>query len=133
MITYATAIDYSAHFNDDVLKRNTQNVIALFKHWGLKNDEECNLLGGISAAQLAKLKKGTAFVSGRDAIERMGNLLGIHKNLRILYPYNRDVVYRWVKGRHHQLDQRTPLDVMLETGYLGIAQIRRMTDYIRGQ
>jgi hypothetical protein len=110
--------------NEDILKRNTRNVVALFEHWGLKNDEICNLLGG---------KKGTAAVSGRDTIERVGNLLGLHKNLRILYPYNREVVYQWIKGRNLKLDNLTPLDIMLEYGYLGIAQIRRLTDYMRGQ
>ena len=117
----------------DILKRNTQNAIALFAHWKLKNEEECNLLGGISPAQLAKYKKGLAYVNGRDAIERVGNLLGIHKNLRILYPYNRDVVYLWVKGRNQTLNNLSPLDIMLEHGYIGIAQIRRFTDYLRGQ
>lgn len=119
--------------NEDVLKRNTQNVVALFKHWQLKNEEECELLGGISPAQLAKFKKGTAHISGRDTIERVGNLLGIHKNLRILYPYNREIVYQWVKGRNKKLHNLRPLDVMLEQGYIGIAQIRRLTDFMRGQ
>lgn len=123
----------SHDLNDEVLKRNTRNAISLFQHWGLKNDEECNLFGGISPAQLAKFKKGTAFISGRDTIERVGNLLGIHKNLRILYPYNRDVVYQWIKGRNLKLHNLSPLDTMLEYGYIGIAQIRRFTDHIRGQ
>jgi hypothetical protein len=128
------AFIHSSHdLDDEVLKRNTRNVIALFRHWGLKNDEECDLLGGISLAQLAKFKKGTAFISGRDTIERVGNLLGIHKNLRILYPHNREVVYQWIKGRNLRLHNLTPLDVMLEYGYLGIAQIRRFTDNMRGQ
>ena len=132
-MTNLAKLDLFDDLPDDVLKRNTQNVIALFKHWGLKNDEECNLLGGISPAQLAKFKKGTAFVSGRDAIERVGNLLGIHKNLRTLYPNNRNVVYQWVKGRNRTLHNLSPLETMLEHGYIGIAQIRRFTDYIRGQ
>ena len=132
-MTNLAVFNQSHNLTDDVLKRNTQNVIALFKHWKLKNDEECNLLGGISPAQLAKYKKGTAFVSGRDTIERVGNLLGIHKNLRILYPYDRDVVYQWIKGRNQKLHNLSPLDTMLEHGYIGIAQIRRFTDYIRGQ
>lgn len=118
---------------DDVLKRNTKNVIVLFKHWQLKNDEERNLLGGISAAQLAKFKNGKAYISGRDTIERVGNLLGIHKSLRILYPYNRDVVYQWVKARNRKLHNLSPLDLMLEHGYLGIAQVRRFTDHMRGK
>lgn len=119
--------------DEDVLKRNTRNVIALFKRWELKNEEECTLLGGISSAQLAKLKNGTAFISGRDNIERVGNLLGIHKNLRILYPYNREIVYQWIKSRNAQLHHMSPLETMLEYGYIGIAQIRRFTDYMRGQ
>ncbi|KTC92421.1 hypothetical protein OQJ18_10360 [Fluoribacter dumoffii] len=123
----------SSVINEDVLKRNTQNVVALFKHWQLKNEEECELLGGISPAQLAKFKKGTAHISGRDTIERVGHLLGIHKNLRILYPYNREIVYQWVKGRNKKLHNLRPLDVMLEQGYIGIAQIRRFTDFMRGQ
>jgi len=117
----------------EYLQRNTSNIIALFKHWNLKNEEECSLLGGISAAQLAKLKNGKAAIKGRDALERMGNLLGIHKNLRILYPYNRDVVYKWIKARNRKLHNLSPLDLMLEQGFLGIAQVRRFTDFLRGQ
>ena len=126
-------LESSYHLDDEVLKRNTRNVIVLLQHWGLKNEEECNLFGGISLAQLAKFKKGTAFISGRDTIERVGNLLGIHKNLRILYPYNREVVYQWIKGRNLSLHNVSPLDTMLEYGYIGIAQIRRFTDHMRGQ
>jgi len=110
-------LESSYHLDDEVLKRNTRNVIVLFQHWGLKNEEECNLFG----------------ISGRDTIERVGNLLGIHKNLRILYPYNREVVYQWIKGRNQTLHNLSPLDTMLEYGYIGIAQIRRFTDHIRGQ
>src|SRR5690242_8619978 len=124
----------NAHYalSDDVKKRNTENIIALFKHWNLKNEEECELLGGVSLAQLAKFKKGTAFISNQDTLDRVGNLLGIHKNLRILYPYNREVVYGWIKARNRKLHNLTPLEVMLEKRYIGIAQIRRMTDFMRG-
>ena len=132
-MAHLAALKSSHDLDDQVLKRNTRNAIALFQHWGLKNDEECNLFGGISPAQLAKFKKGTAFISSRDTIERVGNLLGIHKNLRILYPYNRDIVYQWIKGRNLKLHNVSPLDIMLEYGYIGIAQIRRFTDHIRGQ
>lgn len=127
------AFSFKPDLPHDVLKRATHSVVVLFEHWGLKNEEECNLLGGISPAQLAKFKKGTAIITGRDTIERVGNLLGIHKNLRILYPHNRDLVYRWVKGRNLKLHNLAPLDIMLEYGYIGIAQIRRFTDYQRGQ
>ncbi|WP_019217475.1 hypothetical protein [Legionella tunisiensis] len=53
--------------------------------------------------------------------------------MRILYPYNRDVVYQWIKARNQKLHNLSPLDTMLEYGYIGIAQIRRFTDHLRGQ
>jgi hypothetical protein len=133
MTNIVISVPSSDVMEDESLKRNTQNVIALFTHWKLKNNEECNLLGGVSMAQLAKLKKGTAIISGRDTVDRVGNLLGIHKSLRILYPHNREVVYRWIRTRNRKLHNLTPLDVMLEHGYIGIAQIRRFTDHMRGQ
>ncbi|WP_131783374.1 antitoxin Xre/MbcA/ParS toxin-binding domain-containing protein [Legionella gresilensis] len=120
------------HNNVDNLKRNTANIIQLFKHWDLKVDEQCNLLGGISPQQLNNFQNGKAHISGRDTIERVGNLLGIHKSLRILYPYNRAVVYRWIKARNKKLHNLTPLEVMLSQGYIGIAQVRKLTDYMRG-
>ena len=52
-------LESSKDLDDEILKRNTRNAIALFQHWGLKHAEECNLFGGISLAQLAKFKKGT--------------------------------------------------------------------------
>ncbi|MDX2346692.1 MAG: hypothetical protein QNK11_07480 [Legionella sp.] len=116
----------------DNLKRNTANIIQLFKHWDLKIEEQCVLLGGISPQQLNKFKNGKAHISGIDTIERVGNLLGIHKSLRILYPYNRAAVYKWVKAKNKKLHNFTPLEVMLSTHYIGIAQIRKLTDYMRG-
>ncbi|MDI9819278.1 MULTISPECIES: antitoxin Xre/MbcA/ParS toxin-binding domain-containing protein [unclassified Legionella] len=120
------------NLNEDSLKRNTQNIIALFNRWELKNDEQRNLLGGISSAQLDKFKKGTAHIAGRDTIERVSNLLGIHKSLRIIYPENREVVYRWIKARNRKFDNLTPLEIMLDYGYIGIAQVRLLTDHMRG-
>lgn len=123
----------SGDLSVDMLQRNTASVIQLFKHWDLKVDEQCNLLGGISPQQLNKFKNGKAHISGRDTIERVGNLLGIHKCLRILYPHNRAVVYNWVKSRNKKLHNLPPLEVMLTEGYIGIAQIRKLTDFMRGR
>ena len=116
----------------ETLKRNTENIIQLFNRWELKVEDQCCLLGGISPQQLNKFKNGKAHISGRDTVERVGNLLGIHKSLRILYPYNHKVVYQWVKARNKRLHNLTPLEIMLNDGYIGIAQIRKLTDYMRG-
>lgn len=133
-VSDSTALKNSLSIGLDIdnLSRNTANVIQLFKLWELTVDEQCNLLGGISPQQLNKFQKNTARISGRDTIERVGNLLGIHKCLRILYPYNKPVVYKWVKARNKKLHNLTPLDVMLSEGYIGIAQIRKLTDFMRG-
>jgi hypothetical protein len=120
------------HIDADKLIRNTANIIQLFKHWDLKIEEQCNLLGGISPQQLHKFKNGKAHISGRDTLERVGNLLGIHKSLRILYPYNKSVVYQWIKAKNKKLHNLSPLEIMLSEGYIGIAQIRKLSDHMRG-
>lgn len=126
------SLAYTKDLDRDFLLKNTRNIMALFKRWELTNPQQIELLGEISPAQLDKFKNGTACISGRDTIERVGNLLGIHKSLRILFPRNREVVYKWVKARNKKLHNLSPLEVMLEYGYLGIAQVRRYTDHMRG-
>ena len=113
----------------------TKMVTQLFEHWNISDKEQCELLGDVSKAQLHKFKNGQSHIKGRDAIERVANLLGIHKSLRLLFPHpsNRKLVYCWIKSRNERLQGLTPLQIMLDKGYRGIEQIRLLTDYLRGQ
>ncbi|MGJ3502329.1 hypothetical protein PsalN5692_03687 (plasmid) [Piscirickettsia salmonis] len=120
--------------NDELLSA-TKMVVKLFYHWNLTEKEQQALLNNVSRSQLQKFKRGNAHITTRDSIERLGNLLGIHKSLRILFSdkSNRDLVYKWIKARNVRLQGLSPLQVMLDKGYRGIEQVRLLTDFLRGQ
>ena len=109
-------------------------VTRLFELWELATADQLELLGlsRTSRAQLSKYRKGGALPSSRDMLDRIGWLLSIHKNLRLLYPRNENIRYTWVKRRNQILDDQRPLDIMKYQGLIGIARVARYLDYIRG-
>ena len=94
--------------NSDARKKLARMVTRLFELWNLPTADQLELLGlsRTSRAQLSKYRKGGALPSSRDMLDRIGWLLSIHKNLRLLYPRNENIRYTWVKRRNQIL----PLD-----------------------
>ncbi len=61
-------------------------------------------------------------------------MLGIHKNFRILFPYNSENVYGWMKSSQEDLDGKIPIEYImenLEESLPRLAVIRRRLSYIR--
>ena len=72
-------------------------VTQLFELWRLSVGEQAALLG-LSAdnrSTLARYRKGDPLADSRDLLDRAGHLLGIHKSLRILFPHDRELAYRY--------------------------------------
>lgn len=106
-------------------------VTALLARWGLDNEQQLLLLGlGPESQQaLPAYRAGErALPEQRDVLERVGYLLGIHKCLVFLFPEDEILRYGWVHRRNALLHHRTPLEVMLEDGYSGIARMARFID-----
>ena len=120
--------------NSDARRKLARMVIRLFALWNLPTADQLELLGlsRTSRAQLSKYRKGGALPSSRDMLDRIGWLLSIHKNLRLLYPRNENIRYTWVKRRNQILDDQRPLDIMKYQGLIGIARVARYLDYLRG-
>ena len=120
--------------NSDARKKLARMVTRLFELWDLPTADQLELLGlsRTSRAQISKYRKGGALPSSRDMLDRIGWLLSIHKNLRLLYPRNENIRYTWVKRRNQILDDQRPLDIMKYQGLIGIARVARYLDYIRG-
>ncbi|MDH4276001.1 MAG: MbcA/ParS/Xre antitoxin family protein [Gammaproteobacteria bacterium] len=112
-----------------------QLVMRLFEHWNLDTTAQLSLLGlsPNSRALLTRYREGAAVPGTRDTLDRIGWLLSIHKALRLLYPYNADLLYGWIKRRNTAFDGRTPLEVMTEQGLIGIARVARYLDWQRGR
>ncbi|MGQ0710488.1 MAG: MbcA/ParS/Xre antitoxin family protein [Rhodoferax sp.] len=109
-------------------------VMALFTHWQLGSEDQLSLLGLAQGnrAALARYRRGEALGASRDQAERVGHLLAIHKNLRLLFPHNRDLAYRWMSTRNRAFDNLSPVDVVREWGFAGLLMVRAYLDRARG-
>ncbi len=105
-------------------------VMNLFDHWSLSTEDQASLLGIASSnrAALMRYRKGEPVGTSRDQYERVGHLLAIHRNLRALFPENRDLVYRWVSLRNRAFDNHTPVEVIREKGFAGLLMVRSYLD-----
>ena len=110
-------------------------LMKLFDHWNLSTEEQLDALGfSISnRGLLTKYRKGEPMSASRDAMERAGHLLGIHKNLRLLFPHNRELAYAWMKTRNRAFDNRTPTEMVREYGFAGLLMVRAYLDRARRQ
>ena len=110
-------------------------VMKLLEHWALNTEDQLALLGLASSnrAALGRYRRGESIGSNRDQLERVGHLLGIHKCLRLLFPQNRDLAYRWMTTRNRAFENRTPTDVIKDEGFAGLLMVRGYLDRARGR
>lgn len=110
-------------------------IMTLLDHWKLGTEDQAALLGIATSnrAALARYRRGEPIGTSRDQYERVGHLLGIHKNLRLLFPQNRDLAYRWMSTRNRAFDNLTPVEVVKEWGFAGLLMVRAYLDRARGQ
>ena len=108
-------------------------VTKLLEHWRLTAAEQSALLGLSTASRstLARYREGEPLADSRDLLDRAGHLLGIHKSLRILFPYDRELAYGWMTQFNRRLGMR-PVDLIVERGFEGLLALRRYLDFHRG-
>lgn len=128
----AAGPDPASAFSDAEIRAMQRAVVALFERWGLTDDQASRLLGDISVRTYQRWKAGAPGRAGIDLAERMSNLLGIHKALRLLF---RDAQrgYRWVKRANADFGGRSALEVMLDGRITDLMRVRRYLDARRGQ
>ena len=110
-------------------------VVSLLDYWKLTPNDQAVLLGlsTQSRSTVARYRRGEPLADSADLLARAGHLLGIHKALRILFPHDRDLVYRWVTTPNRRFGDVPPLEIMKRHGYEGILAIRRYLDFERGR
>lgn len=106
----------------------------LLEHWGLTVTEQAEVLGLSTGSRstLGRYRNGEPLADNRDLLDRAGHLLGIHKSLRLLFPHDRDLAYRWMTQPNLRLGGR-PVDLVLERGFEGLLAVRRFLDFERGR
>ena len=119
----------------DNRQRLTNMVLRLFELWGLAPADQSSMLGLSTAGRttLARYRKGTSVLAANDdLLGRAGHLLGIHKALRMIFPQNKELAYRWVTQPNKRFSGQKPIDVMKQ-GYEGLLAVRRYLDFERGR
>ena len=116
-------------------ERLAKLVVALLDHWQLRLPDQAALLGlsAQSRSTIARYRRGEPLADSADLLARAGHLLGIHKALRILFPHDRGLAYRWVSAPNRRFGGAAPLDIMKKHGYEGILAVRRYLDFERGR
>jgi len=116
-------------------ERLAKLVVGVLDHWQLPLPDQAALLGlsAQSRSTIARYRKGEPFADSADLIARAGHLLGIHKALRIIFPHDRDLAYRWVTAPNRRFGGVAPLEIMKKHGYEGILAVRRYLDFERGR
>jgi transcriptional regulator with XRE-family HTH domain len=115
-------------------ERLAKLVASLLDHWQLPLNDQAALLGlsAQSRSTIARYRRGEPLADNADLLARAGHLLGIHKALRILFPHDRDLAYRWVSAPNRRFGERAPLEIMKQ-GFEGLLAVRRYLDFERGR
>lgn len=101
--------------------------------WRLTNEEQRALLGWPPESTFFKYKAGDPGTLSFDMLMRISLVLGIYKDLHILYP-EPDLADRWVKlpNNNWLFGGKPALSLMTEGGMDGLYQVRRLLDARRG-
>src|SRR5918995_338641 len=115
--------------------RLAKMVVSLLDHWNLPPNDQAVLLGlsPQSRSTIARYRRGEPLADSADLLARAGHLLGIHKALRILFPHDLELAYRWVSAPNRRFGGEPPLAIMRRHGYEGILAVRRYLDFERGR
>ena len=105
-------------------------AVALFRHWGVTDDQAAILLD-MPVRSYRRWKAGAAGRLDRDKKARLSNLMGIHKALRLLFR-EAQRGYAWVKAPNDVFQGRSALDVMLGGEMTDLMRVRRYLDAERG-
>lgn len=110
-------------------------VMRAFDYWKLGTEEQLAMLGLATnnRAALGRYRRGEPLAANRDLLERVGHILAIHKNLRLIFPQDRDLAYTWMSQRNKAFEGLTPVEVIKEWGFAGMLVVRAYLDRARGR
>ena len=103
----------------------------LFDHWKLSIPDQAAMLGfsESSLATIMRYRKGAPLADRIDLIDRAVNLLAIHSTLRVLFPQNRDLVYKWPTTPNKAFRGLSPVQFIKDEGFMGLVVIKRHLDF----
>ena len=114
------------NFSPEQQLLRTQKVMNALDDWGLTGEQILVMLDFPKTERsrhLAKYRKDTPFPDDENVMSRVIYLLGIIDALRTTYPRNLQMGARWMAAPHVRLQNRCPLQAMLEDGETGVVAV----------
>ena len=110
-----------------------RSFFEIAKAWSLNIEEQRALLGWPAESTFYKYKAGPIATLSFDTLMRISLVLGIYKDLHILYP-EPDLADSWLKlpNNNPLFGGRPALALIMESGMDGLYQVRRLLDGRRG-
>jgi len=129
----AVFIDLNAKSARERLSRSAlKGFFKLAQAWGLRDEEACVLLGGLSSSAFYEWKKKPDRVLEVDRLTRISYLLGIYKALHILYGDKLADSWMRLPNRNAIFGGKTPLAYLQEGGLPAMQAVRQLLDARRG-
>jgi len=103
------------------------------EEWKLNTEEQRGLLGWPVTATFYNYKAGQVTILSYDTLERISLILGIYKDLQILYP-EQGLADGWVKlpNSNRMFGGRPAISYMVDGGMDALFHVRRLLDARRG-
>ncbi len=110
-----------------------RTFLNIVKKWNLSIREQTGLLGWPAASTFHKYKAGHVGTLSFDTLMRISLILGIYKDLHVLYP-DPDLADRWLRlpNANPLFGGHTALEFVIDTGLDGLFKVRRLLDARRG-
>jgi len=102
----------------------------LFRHWQLTDGDAAMLLD-LPPRSFARWKAGAIGRISRDQKNRLSNLIGIHKALRLIFR-EPERYYGWIRLPNEAFGGRSALDIMRGGELTDLMRVRRYLDAERG-
>jgi len=103
-------------------------TMKLMDLWNLDPEQRAAVLGGgMSTSPVDSRADALQLMTGTQ-LNRFTQLLGIHERLRLLFPQNPELAYRWMTSSNKAFEDLTPVDVISKSGVSGLIQLRAYLD-----
>lgn len=129
----AALVDLNSKAERERLSRTAlRGFFKIVERWKLRDEDARELLGGLSSSAYYEWKKNPVRLLEVDRITRISYLIGIYKDLHLLY--GDKLADEWVSVPNSNLifAGRTPLATMLAGGLVAMQTVRKLLDARRG-
>ncbi len=118
--------------NEDKAAAGLTAFFSIAEEWKLTTSQQITLLGNPGRTTFFQWKRTLHGNLSRDTLDRLSYILGIYKNLYILF--SKDHVEQWLSNTNDNpiFNRQSPMEYMLKGSLTALADVRRYLDWARG-